>query len=102
MNEKPTDTTINRKHPAVPRDSPQRFFRNGRLVAMPVKRRNVRIALSVIVEDFERGRAYTEEEINTIVLQYHDDYCVLRRALVNERFLERDAAGQRYWRADLL
>jgi hypothetical protein len=58
--------------------------------------------LSVIVEDFEQGRAYTEEEVNATVLQYHNDYCVLRRALVNERFLERDAAGLRYWRADTL
>ncbi len=102
MNEKPTDATISRTHPVVPRNSPQRFFRNGRLVAMPAKRRNVRTALSVIVEDFEPGRSYAEEEVNAIVLRYHNDYCVLRRALVNERFLERDAAGQRYWRADPL
>ncbi len=100
MNEKPTDTTISRTHPVVPRNSPQRFFRNSRLVAMPVKRRNVRTALSVIVDDFEPGRSYTEEEVNAIVLRYHNDYCVLRRALVNEGVLERDAAGQRYWRAD--
>ena len=102
MNEKPTDATVNRKHPAVPRSSPQRFFRNGRLVAMPVKRKNVRTALGVIVEDFELGRSYTEEEVNLIVLSYLDDHCVLRRALVNERFLMRDAAGQRYWRAEPL
>ena len=102
MDEKPTDATINRKHLAVPRNSPQRFFRNGRLVAMPMKRKNVRTALGVIIEDFEPGRSYTEEEVNLIVLQYLDDHCVLRRALVNERFLERDTAGQRYWRAEPL
>ena len=73
MNEKPTDATVNRKHPAVPRSSPQRFFRNGRLVAMPVKRKNVRTALGVIVEDFELGRSYTEEEVNLIVLSYLDE-----------------------------
>lgn len=52
MNEKPSDATINLTRPAVPRNSPQRFFRNGRLVAMPVTRRNVRTVLSVIVEGF--------------------------------------------------
>ena len=102
MNKKPTDATINRKHPAVPRSSPQRFFRNGRLVAMPAKRKNLRTALGVIIEDFEPGRSYTEDEVNLIVLHYLDDHCVLRRALVNERFLERDAAGHRYRRAEPL
>lgn len=87
-------------HPVVPRNSPQRFFRKNRLLAMPVKRRNVRTALSVTVEDFDPDRSYTEEEVNAIVLQYHDDHCLLGRALVNEGFLKRDAADQRYWRAE--
>ncbi len=69
VNEKPTDAAISRQHPAVPRNSRQQFFRKGRLVTMPAKRKNVRTALSVIIEEFEQGRAYSEEEVNAIVLQ---------------------------------
>ncbi len=82
------------------RNSPERFFRKGRLMSMPAKRKNVLLVLSIVVEAFERNRTYTEQEVNAIVLRYHDDHCILRRALVNERFLQREATGSRYWRAD--
>ncbi len=85
---------------AVPRNSPERFFRKGRLVTMPAKRKNVLLVLSVIVGALERDRAYAEEEVTTIVLRFHDDHCSRRRVPVNERFLRREATGSRYWRAD--
>jgi len=84
---------------AVPRNSPERFFRKSRLVTMPAKRKNVLLVLSVIVGALERDQAYAEE-VNTIVLRFHDDHCIRRRALLNERFLRREATGSRYWRAD--
>ncbi len=87
-------------HHAVRRDSPERFFRKGRLVTMPAKRKNALLVLRLVVGAFERDRAYTEQEANAIVLRYHEDHCILRRALVNERFLTRDATGSGYWRAD--
>ena len=42
---------------------------------------------------FEPGRAYTEPEVNKVLLTVHEDFAYLRRELVNYRYLER-AAGR--------
>ncbi|MDP9233795.1 MAG: DUF2087 domain-containing protein, partial [Actinomycetota bacterium] len=42
------------------------------------------------------GHYYEEREVNRILKRYHDDYATLRRYLVDEGFLSRDAG--KYWR----
>ena len=37
-----------------------------------------------------------EKEVNLILAEYHDDFCTLRRGLVDEGLLARDRTG--YWR----
>jgi Uncharacterized protein conserved in bacteria len=73
------------------------FFRNGRLTEIPAKRSKRRIVLERIALEFEPGRRYDEKEVNATVARYFTDHAALRRALVDEGFLDRDHGE--YWRA---
>jgi hypothetical protein len=75
-----------------------RFFRKGRLSVMPTKRKNRLLVLEALADCFEPHRTYTENEVNEVLLHFHDDYCSLRRALVDEGFLFRLPSGAKYWR----
>jgi hypothetical protein len=72
------------------------FFRNGRLTELPAKRSKRRIVLERIAIEFEPGRRYGEDEVNVTVGRFFADHAALRRALVDEGFLDRDHGT--YWR----
>jgi len=73
------------------------FVRGGRLVSVPTQRSKRLVILDLLAQDFEPGRQYPEREVNGILRRWHDDTATLRRALVDEQFLERDHGH--YWRA---
>lgn len=72
------------------------FFQDGRLKTIPAQRKKKRIVLQALAQQFEPQRIYPEGEVNAILARYHDDVCTLRRDLVGEGLLERNAQG--YWR----
>ena len=72
------------------------FFRNGRLTEIPVKASKRRIVLERIALEFEPGLRYDEREVNAIVARFFTDHASIRRYLVDEGFLTRDAGI--YWR----
>ena len=51
-----------------------------------------------LAEKFEKGKVYTEKEVNDLLRQWHtfDDPATLRRELYNHRFLNRDSYGKEY------
>jgi hypothetical protein len=55
------------------------------------------VVLERLALEFEPGRRYPEREVNGVLSLWHPDYARLRRALVDERFMDR-AAGV-YWRS---
>jgi len=69
------------------------FFRNGRLTEIAAKRSKRRMVLERIALEFEPGRRYAEKEVNATVARYFSDHAALRRALVDEGFLDRDHGG---------
>jgi hypothetical protein len=73
-----------------------RFFKRGRLASIPATRSKRIAVLDHLAQEFEPGRYYDEREVNRILKRYHDDYATLRRYLVDESFLSRDAG--KYWR----
>jgi hypothetical protein len=74
-----------------------RFFSGERLLELPAQRRKRLVVLERLALEFEPGRRYDEVEVNAILRRFHDDHATLRRALVDESFLDREAG--RYWRA---
>jgi hypothetical protein len=62
------------------------------------RRRAPRLAiLDMMAHRFEPGLKYTEPTVNAILAEFHDDFCSLRRYLVDEGFMDR--GGGVYWRA---
>jgi hypothetical protein len=74
------------------------FVRDGRITAVPAKRTRRLLLLDQVAQAFEPGLRYPESAVNEILKSVFDDYCTLRRYLVDEVFLSRTAAGT-YWRA---
>ena len=66
------------------------FWRDGLIVALPSQLKKRKVLLDLIARDFERGRTYTEQEVNFRILDHYDDYCTLRRELVDFGLLRRE------------
>lgn len=74
-----------------------RFTSGNRLTEIPAKRAHRLIVLERLALEFDPGRRYPEPDVNGILSLWHPDYAQLRRALVDEHFLDR-AEGM-YWRS---
>jgi hypothetical protein len=74
-----------------------RLLLGGRLVHMPAKRSRRLVVLDHLAQSFEPGVRYTEPEVNAALRGFDDDVAALRRYLVDEGFLAREAGV--YWRS---
>ncbi|MGA7827740.1 MAG: metalloregulator ArsR/SmtB family transcription factor [Geobacteraceae bacterium] len=72
------------------------FFRYGRLEKLPAQHKKRLIVLEQFALRFKQGRRYDEQEVTELILPVFDDYCTVRRLLVDEGLLRRD--GNSYWR----
>jgi hypothetical protein len=72
------------------------FVRDGRLARIPARRRKRLLLLDCVAQAFEPGRRYPESEVDKVLRALHDDHAALRRHLVDEDFLSREAGY--YWR----
>ena len=72
------------------------FFRNGRLDKLPAQHKKRLIVLEQFAAKFQQGRRYDEQEVTGLIRPLHDDYCIIRRLLVDEGLLRRE--GGQYWR----
>ena len=72
------------------------FFEYGKLKTIPAQQKKERIILEVIAQAFEYDRIYSEREVNIMIADFHDDFCTIRRDMIGEHLLARDAKG--YWR----
>ena len=68
------------------------FFEYGKLKSIPSQRKKERIVLEELAKSFEKGRKYSENEVNDILLAFHDDYCTIRRDMISEGILARENA----------
>ncbi|MGY1915572.1 DUF2087 domain-containing protein [Blastococcus sp. SYSU DS0973] len=73
------------------------FVRDGRLVSIPAQRSKRLLVLDHLVRVFEPGVRYPEREVNALLAVWHPDVAALRRYLVDEGLLSRDAGV--YWRS---
>lgn len=72
------------------------FLRDGRIVTMPARRARRRLLLDRVAQEFEPGRRYPEAEVDAILKALADDHATLRRYLVDEDLMSRQAGI--YWR----
>jgi hypothetical protein len=72
------------------------FVRDGRLTSIPAQRSKRLVVLGHLVRVFEPGVRYPEREVNALLGVWHPDVAALRRYLVDEGLLTREAGV--YWR----
>ena len=72
------------------------FFRNGMLEKLPTQHKKRLIVLERFSSRFEPERRYSEQEVTGLIMPLFDDYCTIRRLLVDEGLIHRD--GATYWR----
>jgi hypothetical protein len=99
--------SVRRHTPEAPPDEPldldrqkaqvlRTFITGGRLSQMPAARSKRLIVLEHIVASFEPGVRYAEREVDAVLRAWHPDHASLRRYLVDEELMQRDAGV--YWR----
>jgi hypothetical protein len=72
------------------------FLRDGRIVQLPAARGKRRVLLEHLVGVFEPGVRYPEREVDALLRAWHDDYVAVRRYLIDEGLMSREAGV--YWR----
>jgi hypothetical protein len=65
--------------------------------SIPVKEKRKFIMISMIVHAFQPGQNYSEKEVNAILKPMVDDYVLIRRYLIDYKFLSRTNDGKSYW-----
>jgi hypothetical protein len=73
------------------------FVRDGRITAMPARPAKRRLLLDCVAQAFEPGHRYPEAAVDDVLKALCDDHVALRRYLVDEGFLSRQAGV--YWRS---
>lgn len=75
------------------------FLEGGRL-QLPAKRKKRLVVLRWAADLFRPGERYPEAVVNRVLGRYSDDVATLRRLLVDEELLQREAGL--YWRTGTL
>lgn len=68
-----------------------------KLKIFPKKEKQKVILLYLIIKLFDKDVNYNEKEINDILKPVYEDYVILRRYLVDYKFLNRLDNGKAYW-----
>lgn len=83
---------------SVPRELRPFLDEQGRLTQWPAKQKIQRMAVVYLAGRFDRGREYTEREVNELLLDSHTfrDCALLRRLLCDWGHMTRERDGTRY------
>lgn len=73
------------------------FMPDGYIVSVPTKRRALVLVLIEVLAALDPDRVYDEKQLNVILGEFHPDFALLRRELIDYRLLERNAHTGEYW-----
>jgi len=73
---------------------------DGKLKLWPTKRAKQIIVLQYLANKFDFECKYTEKEVNQILNKWHkfEDHALLRRELIEVKYLSRTEDGGQYWK----
>jgi len=66
------------------------FTKEGKLKSIPVQLKKKLIVLEFLVSKLEKGRKYSEKEINDFIKLFHDDFATIRREFIMHQFMFRE------------
>lgn len=59
------------------------FMKNGKVNQMPVQWKKRMVLWEEVLKSFEKNREYKEREVNIIIADFNDDFCTIRREMVD-------------------
>ncbi|MFA8342776.1 MAG: DUF2087 domain-containing protein [Rhodothermaceae bacterium] len=65
------------------------FIKNGKIEKLPRQLKKKLLIMEWISEKFSYNKSYSEMEVNEIIGKYYDDYCTVRRYMVDYNYFER-------------
>ena len=75
----------------------KKYFKNDKLMMIPKKEKNKLLVLQIVLEMLKaKSLEFTEKELNEAIKEIYPDYSLIRRYLVDYKFLERDNYGRMY------
>lgn len=66
------------------------FTVEGKLKSLPAQLKKKLIVLDHLVSKLEKGRKYSEQEINDFIKNFHDDFATIRREFIMHQFMFRE------------
>ncbi len=72
--------------------------KEGRFRSFPAQEKKFLVLVRYALEAFERGKRYSEKEVNRMLKRFSDDTALLRRAFVDYGMMKREGGGGAYWR----
>ena len=83
---------------SIPRELRPFVDDQGRIVQWPARQKVQRMAAAYLAARFERGREYSEREVNELLIGWHTfgDWAILRRVMFDWGYLDRERDGSRY------
>ncbi|GAP21585.1 metalloregulator ArsR/SmtB family transcription factor [Leptolinea tardivitalis] len=72
----------------------------GRIKAFPMQEKKYLVILRHVVKSFEMGKRYTEKQVSETLAAFNEDFALLRRDLVDYKFMAREGGGREYWRLE--
>lgn len=74
-----------------------KYFKNDKLMMIPKKEKNKLLVLQIVLEMLkDKSLEFTEKELNEAIKEIYSDFSLIRRYLVDYKFLERDNYGRIY------
>ncbi len=72
---------------------------DGSVREFPLQEKKLQAILRHVVQVFEPGKRYTEKEVNVYLARFNEDTALLRRALIDQKLLDREPNGSAYWKS---
>jgi hypothetical protein len=66
------------------------FTTEGKLKHMPAQLKKKLIVLEHLVSGLEKGRKYSEKEMNVFIQHFHEDFATIRREFIMHQFMSRE------------
>ncbi|MFC5407076.1 metalloregulator ArsR/SmtB family transcription factor [Cohnella soli] len=66
------------------------FTAEGKLKSLPAQLKKKLIVLEYLVSKLEKGRQYSEKELNEFIKAYHEDFATIRREFIMHQFMYRE------------
>ncbi|MDU0203851.1 MULTISPECIES: metalloregulator ArsR/SmtB family transcription factor [Paenibacillus] len=66
------------------------FTQDGKLKHIPSQLKKKLIVLGHLIDQLDKGRTYTEKELNEWIKQYHPDFATIRREFIMHQFMFRE------------